>query len=514
MLCAKKLKAVKMALIPILGVLGATSAHAVLDLTSQPDLMGHDVLVYAAETITTDGKSFTTPLATTEGDPLNVNAVTGVTLPSGTYYLRYDLIAPEGAMITWNGTPIDAWHDDASYTAHRDSYVVFSTTAGVGAAEDLTLSLGGDDDDNDGYAMARVKVRGAAGGGDYKFEMRFRVYDSLVNAVSPNGEGAVFVDAQKPIIAVDNTLSAKVTAMPALTADVAAGFLKFTGGATSGTLSTMDIAVKDMHDPDGAGAHLGWPIYAADTGMPVGIGDVMLSGSVSVSGDFSVGTFKVGTGGATLMDAAGKALEKEGTPPAYVNPGSAATAAFTLANAVGPQALTIDVGAKNEMMIPTGTYSATISLKAIGDSMPMDAVATDEIMAMGTAPGIADVTGAAGEIKRNGTTVHLGYLTTYEGHNQRLVMVNRGGLDAVYSLSNIVTESGTTATPGHMASGTVAAGEAMVIQVRDLVSFADGGTTRAAATLSLTADKSDVSVALTTINLMDRGTDTVTYASE
>ena len=49
-------------------------------------------------------------------------------------------------------------------------------------------------------------------------------------------------------------------------------------------------------------------------------------------------------------------------------------------------------------------------------------------------------------IMRNGTTVHIPYITQFADYNQRIVIVNRGG-EAAYSMS-FMTEDGVTATPG------------------------------------------------------------------
>ena len=101
MLCAKNLKTVKAVLIMILGVGGFTSAQAALDLTSPGSPgAGHDVLVYAAETIetgtdatktTVDKRRYTMPRATS--GVFTVDANVGYALPDETYYVRYDLVA-------------------------------------------------------------------------------------------------------------------------------------------------------------------------------------------------------------------------------------------------------------------------------------------------------------------------------------------------------------------------------------------------------------------------------------
>ena len=543
MLCAKNLKAVKAALITILAVGGFTTAQAAFDLTSTEmgGLAGHAVAVYAAETVSTgsaSGARRMTELHATAG-VFDANAT--LSFPLGatdvTYYARYDLVAPDGVVARFVGLEADDFSGTDGTTA--------TTFPGAGAGFDIsdgsrviyqlatsaddtvfTLDLDGattvEDDtgtaDVDEMAVAarrnqaaRVQIGGSSAGGDYKVQLRLRIYDNIPGAIS--GVGANYIDAMKPIIAVDNTLSVTAAAATSpLTADVATGFTMLAGASPkSGTLGNVLITLKDMHDPDGAGTHSGWPIMDAGDGMKVTHSSVMGSGSAVIAGDFSAGTYTVGGAAAALKDAAGKDLEKytEGDNKGKViNPAEAATATFavsatgtparhpaamaTHALIVKPFVINVD---KNETPIPVGSYTATT--KAGPSNMH--------------AAAIADVTGQAiGSIRHNGTTVQIGYLTTFEGHNQRLVIVNRGPLDVDYSL-DFVTEEGTEATAGHMATGEIGPESTAVIQTRDLVSFAEGGTTRASATLTLTANPSDISVSTTLVNTMDRSTDTVNY---
>ena len=116
-----------------------------------------------------------------------------------------------------------------------------------------------------------------------------------------------------------------------------------------------------------------------------------------------------------------------------------------------------------------------------------------------------------GSIERNGTTVRLPYLTTYEGYNQRLIIVNRGSVAADYELT-FTTEDGTEAAPGHMAEGMVAAGKTLVIPVGDAVTMT--GRSRTSATLAVVAPNHLVDVATTIVNIEDGSTDTVTYDAD
>ena len=201
-----------------------------------------------------------------------------------------------------------------------------------------------------------------------------------------------------------------------------------------------------------------------------------------------------------MRDALTKPLERyaEGDNKGMIKDRSLAVDAHIALNAAGKMPLTANVGAKNTSPIPAGSYAATVALSpANSDAAPVAGVSS--------AP--------AGTIVTNGTMVHLAYLTGFDGYNQRVIIANRGTVDADYVLGNILTEGGTMATAGTMATGTVPASSTMVIRVADtadmggLISF-DSGRTRASATLSLTAPTSAISVSTTIVNISDGSTDT------
>ena len=115
-----------------------------------------------------------------------------------------------------------------------------------------------------------------------------------------------------------------------------------------------------------------------------------------------------------------------------------------------------------------------------------------------------------GAISRGGTTVHIPYLTTYEGYNQRLILRNRSGREASYMVE-FVTEDGITASP-ESHSGMIAANEVMMIRIQDIVRL-EGGS-RTAATVTSNAAKGMLDVATTLVNKEDRSTDTETHMAQ
>ena len=128
----------------------------------------------------------------------------------------------------------------------------------------------------------------------------------------------------------------------------------------------------------------------------------------------------------------------------------------------------------------------------------------------------AGITGAAfpppsgtydlGKIERDGTTYHIPYLTTFDGYNQRIAVVNRSGRTVDYVFTDFMAEDGNTVTGGEAHSGTFSPGQT-VLMATDIVTI-EGGA-RAAANLTIVADPSVISAATQTVNLGSRGTDTV-----
>ena len=535
MLCAKTLKAAKAALIIILGAWATLSAHAAMNISGGAD---HTPAVYAAETVSTKGLNALVATNTT----FTVTAWSDVAFTEDAFY-RFDLTGPTGtAAFTGTAIAFTVGGNAATSARVRGQDLVFSSgedvnpstlnpATGVRSAgadtTALVLTLDGahptGQDPNNANAniempsavrAAKVSIQGAASSGTYKFSLRLRIYDSRSAALSAGP--ATLYDTSAPIVVVDPTLSASVketaTEDAPLVADVLHNFTKFesgTAGTTSGELAKVTLGLKTMHCSKGATNADGsckdeknadWPIFPAGEsgdGAIIGLGDVLGEGSLTVLGNHSLVNLMLGSRALTLRDGTRTALEKhtEGDDKGKYKDRSAAVDAHIALNAVGEMALTAHVDAKNTEAIPTGNYTATVVLK------PANANA---------AP-VAGVTGAkAGVISTNGTMVHLGYLTGHDGYNQRVIIANRGTVDANYVVSNILTEDGTEASAGKMATGMVHAGSQMVIKTNDLISF-DSGMTRAAATISLTAPTSAISVSTTIVNLSDGSTDTSSH---
>ena len=97
-----------------------------------------------------------------------------------------------------------------------------------------------------------------------------------------------------------------------------------------------------------------------------------------------------------------------------------------------------------------------------------------------------------GSITRDGTTVHIFFLTTWADYNQRIVVSNRGANPASYWIT-FRPEDGVTATPGMYAMGTLAANSTMVLKATHVVTLE--GRTRTAATFGAEAKSTQIDVA-------------------
>ena len=539
MLCAKTLKAAQAALIIILGAWATLSAHAVMNISGGAM---HAPAVYANETVSTKGFNDFVATDTT----FTITAWSDVTLAAaasdvGRYY-RFDLSSDAGSAVfgsgilaaafTVGGTAASAlvrsrptelvFRADGAITASvPDSNAARAAAGGRMAAADTTalvLELDGANPtgpnaDNTGVEekpsqvrAARLQGTGADSRAVYKHRLRLRIYESLADALTAHeGDSTLYDSTPTPIVVIDPTLSASIkeiaTEDDPLIADVLHNFTKFqmaNAGTTSGDLATVELKLTNEHCIDDDTC---WPIMPAGAdghGGPVALGDVLDEASLTVRPDHPPVSLKLGAAALTLRDVAGDALEKhtEGDDKGMYIDRSLAVDAHVALTAAAAMTLTANVDAKNTAPIMRSSYTATVAVS------PANA----------NAAAIPSVSGAAGMIDTNGTVVHLGYLTGFDGYNQRVIIANRGTVAANYVIGNILTEDGTVATPGAMGSGTVPGESTAVIRVADgdipgLISF-DSGRARAAATLSLTAPTSAISVSTTIVNISDGSTDT------
>ena len=280
-----------------------------------------------------------------------------------------------------------------------------------------------------------------------------------------------------------------------VTATVASGFTQLTA-AGANTIGTLAVDVGDDRD--------GYAHYAPTSHQVGGSGpyyldevdslaDIAQAGNAAAGtgslmtfrGDFSVGRFHANSAAAASC----------GTEPLTTRANNEALDEVSVAAADGVTSLCIAVPATNTAEIPLGEYTVEVDYRGLPNRAypPIDMAET-----------------TIGRIRRDGTRVQIPFLTTYSGYRQRVVIVNRNARPVSYAFS-FNSEDGATATPGEDAEGTVPALGRVVLLTTDIVSVS--GKTRTAATLDVVAADGTVDVATTTMNMEDKGTDTVVFES-
>lgn len=112
-----------------------------------------------------------------------------------------------------------------------------------------------------------------------------------------------------------------------------------------------------------------------------------------------------------------------------------------------------------------------------------------------------------GMITRDGTTVRLPYLTTFDGYKQLIIVTNRGA-EAKYSMT-FSPEEGVTAEGTMMSEGMLPANATKVMKTTDVVTITGGA--RTAGTLIVEAARANIDVATNQVNKADGSSDTVNY---
>lgn len=295
-------------------------------------------------------------------------------------------------------------------------------------------------------------------------DIRFRVYEAQADAVN---ELAPLVDKTLTgAVTLDNAVGTSFVPATA-TAEVTTDFTQFEGGSLVGQLGQFTTSLVNTG------------LTIAATGVAVtSISQVIQeTGSVvTINGDFAFGTWAVGntngscTSGTTSIQAG-------------VDTVGFATATTTVDVANGlPLCVTVD----GMETIPEFDYSADISFV---NDVTNSAFPTP------------DASGPLGSIVRNGTTVEVAYITTFDSYNQRLLINSRNTVASQYSIS-FQAEAGVTVTPLAAASGTLQPGENLVLRADEIVDIQ--GSSRCSATVTVVAPEDRISVATTQVNLADR----------
>ena len=461
----KKVFAAMLATVLGASLFGANAAKAVINL----DADEKPAVIYATETLVASTVTDLTgySVVTGTGGILNVQSKVGLGGPSGTFVtVRFDL----GGMVFSNATPptlgFASGHPEASRRTGGmagDAFVSFIASRNTATEDTVVATL----------TVANLGVKPGVNG-----SVTITVTDSV-------GDGAVYTESYPNAVRTMRALGEKPMASN-LVATVEERFQMFktaTGTTAMGTLGSfmVETNVAYLHAATGGVVNQA-NIYSND------------DSSVTISGDFSFAemawlqTAPVcddATQAPNLRRMDGEMVLEELTaqmPNAFETAQYLCISVFTGENAVA---------------IPeTGPYMVTTEYAA---------GTTDA----GWPPN--DGEHALGSITRDGTTVHIPYLTTFADYNQRIVISNRSANEAPYWIT-FRPEDGVMATPGMYATGTLDGNSTMVLRAMDVVTLV--GRSRTAATFVAEAKSTQIDVATVIVNMMTGSTDTVNYDSD
>jgi hypothetical protein len=173
------------------------------------------------------------------------------------------------------------------------------------------------------------------------------------------------------------------------------------------------------------------------------------------------------------------------------------TSAVALATFATEQFLciTVDSGGEEFEGIPdTAHYMAITSLSGLSNAVFEPEGATYTLR----------------RIRRDGTSVHIPYLTIYQGYNQRIVLSNRGSRNTVFRIM-FRTEDHVTADPMMTEDMPLNAGQTLTMRSAELVTLTGGA--RTAATVMIEARPENIDVTSVTVNKDTQDSDTVVHHS-
>jgi len=497
MLYRKTTQAVSAAILAVMALLGV-SAHAVINLDARGGTASPvGTVTFSKETLgALTAPATHHPLMVDETDAAGACAAPSSTSTSTRLAVRVGL----GMRIAQDQTRFVRLDltNMRFRTAITDSFNDVCLITQGGPDHNRTLEVGGQKDGN--FVIFGITATG--GDAQASWPVYFALHD-LLEIQTGATEGSIsysaYADvgtavgrtnalktASKTGVAVRTSVTTKVTpgTSPAV-ANVATDprFTDFVGGGRQ-PLGTVTVTLNKTHLKSVAGG-----------GLVATLGDVRRSGTVTLTaaGGLEFGTFSMHPGSDCTGTAAGVRVATTGETKGQ---GTVSVAEGARTLCVARRTVDHDKDRTTPavpQVIPETSISAAVNyVKNATAHFPPANLAAMTI----------------GSIERNGTTVRLPFLTTFENYNNRIVIVNRGNVPADYELM-FTTEDAVTATPGHMAEGTVPANATMVIKVADAVTL-EGGT-RTAATLAVVAPETLVDVATTIVNKMDQSTDTVTY---
>ena len=164
----------------------------------------------------------------------------------------------------------------------------------------------------------------------------------------------------------------------------------------------------------------------------------------------------------------------------------------------GGDELYICIEAKADTAIPAASYQVELDFAPPTGTSFADYVSPVE-----------DVIVDVGAIRRDGTTIHIPYVSTHPKFNQRFQIVNNGAA-TTYAFT-FKTEEGITAAPGDAATGDLPKGTTH-LKLADVVTLTGG--TRASATFTAVAMKSNIEMSSLLVARGSGATDVTVLTAE
>ncbi len=534
-------------------VVGGPQGHGFVGSTFTRDR--NAPLRFAAETLSNDacairrGESCVRYAVTASAGELLLMAETDILLPDGgQYYVRYDFGG--GALLARSLATGDlALYNDQGNThggvtavaykgSRGDDKVIFQLASGGFPREsEIRLDLSGSARDGDASNGDELHA-GLAVPASSSFSSHtatLTVYASLGDAV--NVSDALFTAGPTAVIQTGRVVGGEVVPLVdvadvSATVDDGGPFRRFvpdgTGGKDSGVLAEVSVRVStgpstwtERYRNATTNATVDATIIAstaaAATSKPGNFGFVS-DGEALIRGNkqpWRLAARPQCMGGPLVLGVSGGEIETYQEDPdgseghlAKDDPTPYGTATANMAS--------------GDAEVPAGkTY---FCVKATGNTEPIPEVGdpdTKNAYRLTLTPRLAKAEdkpvwpraigpAAAGAIDRNGTTVHLTYISTDEVHGQRLVIVNRGADPARFWVGDdsFNLEDGVTLV-GNSLQGTVPGGGRRVLRVRDNVTLQ--GKTSGAATINIAAPTRDIDVMTVQANPGTGQIDTTVY---
>ena len=496
-------------------MLGSTAAHAIkiCDDTAPTgrDALGGtgcaDSVTYAAETLlmgdgnvqaAKDMSDTTVYHNITDTVLLAVPADVGAS--SGDAYIvrvTLDGMVFQSAASLAGGT--DTTYAVVSGGAAGDDHVVFRMTSGsINAASD-NLSLNGN------YAVS-------AAGGSAELTMT----NQTVEGLGIRGVTGTATHSGSPIkvAAALNEMSTKMNPE----ADVAAdGFMEFLNDRTTAAVGSLMVGVKAMRRlaSDGNEVDAGGDVPTSlgrimDTGTDATVDPNVPNSAVAFSGDFSFASSVFLHGD---DDCGAASSDSHVANPNTDDDEASAEVDLRMMEGEVVQGTTMSV---NVTTFATVQYLCIMVDPTVDDAMRIPA--TSAYTALGSYDGIANAAigpmpeeQILGMIGRNGTTVHLPYLTTNDKFHQRIRLVNRSSAPVRYEMEF----HGAGDEAGMDAEGMLDANSIKVLSLDndDVVTPASGGKSTSGS-LIIEAQPSMIDVATTLVTRATGASDTVVYSAE